>query len=78
MYGSIPPPGINNTISGFKAAKESIFNVALAFYIKNSKKQYQLWVVKVKFHVFTCYKNMKRTVQSIIFAPINLILAHIR
>ena len=27
-----------STISDFKAAKESIFNVLLAFYIKNSKK----------------------------------------
>ena len=27
-----------STISDFKAAKESIFNVVLAFYIKNSKK----------------------------------------
>ena len=43
---------MNNTISDFKAAKESVFNVVLAFYIKNAKKQYRLWIVKVKFHVF--------------------------
>ena len=42
---------MNDTISDFKAAKESIFNVVLAFYIKNSKKIYRL--CKVKFHVFT-------------------------
>ena len=29
------------------------------FTLRIRKKQYRLWVVKVKFHVFTCYKNMK-------------------
>ena len=50
---------INNTILDFKAAKESIFYVVLTFYIKNSKKQYWLWVIKVNFHVFACYGNIK-------------------
>ena len=43
---------MNNTISDFKAAKGSMSNVVLAFYIKNLKKQCRLWIVKVKFHVF--------------------------
>ena len=29
------------------------------FTLRIRKKQYRLWVVKVKFHVFTCHKNMK-------------------
>ena len=29
------------------------------FTLRIRKKQYRLWVVKVKFHVFTRYKNMK-------------------
>ena len=37
------------------------------FTLRIRKKQYRLWVVKVKFHVFTCSKNMKSALSS--FSP---------
>ena len=50
--------------------------------IRTSKKQDRLCVVKVKFHVFTCSKNMKSALSSfspaLIYVSISLILAHIQ
>ena len=50
--------------------------------IRTSKKQDRLCVVKVKFHVFICSKNMKSALSSfspaLIYVSISLILAHIQ
>ena len=50
--------------------------------IRTWKKQDPLCVVKVKFHVFICYKNMKSALSSfspaLIYVSISLILAHIQ
>ena len=40
--------------------------------IRSSKKQDRLCVVKVEFHVFTCYKHMKSALISLILAYIQL------
>ena len=50
--------------------------------IRTSKKQDQLCVVKIKFNVFKCYKNMTNALSSLspalISASISIILAHIQ
>ena len=35
--------------------------------IRTLKTQDRPWVIKVKFHVFTCYKNMKSALSSLYF-----------
>ena len=67
---------------GRKTAKENIFNSVLALYNENFEKQDRLCVVKVKFHVFTCSKNMNSALSSfspaLIYVSISLILANIQ